>query len=704
MPLDGQFSLSVELTKLLPLGPILNTVGRSFLNLARDLHNSGSDIVVEADLANVFGRNRIESRFESTFRTAVKESYTQRLNYFLDIVLEGGAGPTVHRSLTDQAYFSTVVQLSLLTSMLDLRSLAAGLHHVFTRRAEAISLESSACPGYENLLGTLRAIRDQTSGFSWNLIADAVTSSFGQGFEEHRARIWPRSGSAWVMPTIILQGCLDFFTMVQHFPEERIVQIKTSAGSQEHQLHRLLIIWAHHVLGLTVVLCYEDGGVFGRFGEGHENVIIVACQFLYDVEISLLDGTRQDLFRISGSIDDPEISADERVKAGGFATRYLAGRKDLSQQIIRQTLESCKLWCEESHHTGCSDRLQRAADFIYREAFDSVRDGTQNPHAPPPHDHDEEIVLPLTRALYAFAHVENLDALQEMPVSLRELRGLNRKIYSGAREAFGYMTRLLLGIHDIKNPVLVSCRGWSVYTNIITLPDPTDVSAPLMYVSRGVPSRAGERKQFIIDGTAPRRTRTPDVRYNALDTVSAVRLVCEFDVSKLFWFVGTSSVAFEVIVKIELEPHHQPTSRFHGVLCRKMFKAGLLELEALALRSQKTAPCYHAESAIGSEFAVPSGCRVFSSTIDFYKARDTSSSSTFISLSAGSASARWFCLLYSEEQRHYSLAQAGQLVPERIFIRDRSCCPKCCIAFVEDITRNESTNSKNLADLAIIIL
>jgi hypothetical protein len=131
MPLAGQFSLSVELTKLLPLGPILNTVGRGFLNLARDLQNSGSDIVVEADLANVFGRNRIESRFESTFRTAVKESYTQRLNNFLDIILEGGAGPTVQRSLTDQAYFSTVVQLSLLTSMLDLKSLAAGLHQCF---------------------------------------------------------------------------------------------------------------------------------------------------------------------------------------------------------------------------------------------------------------------------------------------------------------------------------------------------------------------------------------------------------------------------------------------------------------------------------------------------------------------------------------------------------------------------------------------
>lgn len=281
MPLEGQFSLSVELTKLLPLGPILNTVGRSFLNLARDLQNSGSDIVVEADLANVFGRNRIESRFESTYRTAVKESYTQQLSNLLDIILESGAGPTVRRSLTDQAYFSTVVQLSLLTSMLDLRSLAAGLHHVFTHRAEAISLEPSTCPRFENLLGTLQAIRDQTSGFNWNLIGDAVTSSLSQRFEVSRARMQPRSGSEWVMPTAILQGCLDFFTMVQHFPEERIVQIKTTR-SQAHPLHRLLIIWSHHVLGLTVVMCYEDGRIFGKFGEGHENVIIVACDLLYN--------------------------------------------------------------------------------------------------------------------------------------------------------------------------------------------------------------------------------------------------------------------------------------------------------------------------------------------------------------------------------------------------------------------------------------
>ncbi|KFY23763.1 hypothetical protein V491_02416 [Pseudogymnoascus sp. VKM F-3775] len=455
MPLESQFSLSVELTKLVPLGPILNTAGRAVLNLARDLQKSGSDIVVEADLAEVFGRNRIEPRFESTYRTAVKESYTQQLHSLLDIVLEAGAGPTVRRSLTNQAYFSTVVQLSLLTSMLDLSSLAAGLHHVFTHRAEAISQEPSTCPGFENLLGTLRAIRDQTSGFNWNLIADAVRSSLGQRWEGEAGSIQLNRHPNWVMPTAILQGCLDFFTMVQHFPDERIVQIKTNE-SRMHQLRHLLVIWSHHILGLTVVLCYEDGSIMRKFGEGNENVIIVACEGLGDVEISLLDGRRQDLFCISESLDDPEISADMRVKAKGFATRLLPKDDDISQQIIYET-------------------LRRSAAFIYGEVFNSIRDKPQAGYRPLSHEYNEEFVLRLTRALYAFSHVESLDVLQEMPISLRDLRGRSRQGYSAAREAFEYMTMLLLGAYDIQNAVLVSCRSWSVYTNIITLPDPTDV-------------------------------------------------------------------------------------------------------------------------------------------------------------------------------------------------------------------------------------
>jgi hypothetical protein len=101
MSLKSQFPLSLEVTRLVPLGSIFHSTGQQFLNLARDLRNSGSDVVTEAELAEVFGRNRIQSRFDSSFRTVVKESRTEQINALLDIVLESGAGPTLQRSLSD---------------------------------------------------------------------------------------------------------------------------------------------------------------------------------------------------------------------------------------------------------------------------------------------------------------------------------------------------------------------------------------------------------------------------------------------------------------------------------------------------------------------------------------------------------------------------------------------------------------------------
>ena len=66
MALPSQFNLSVELTKLVPFGPLINTASRGLINLVRELHKSGSDIVAEQDLAEVLGRNHIESKFAST--------------------------------------------------------------------------------------------------------------------------------------------------------------------------------------------------------------------------------------------------------------------------------------------------------------------------------------------------------------------------------------------------------------------------------------------------------------------------------------------------------------------------------------------------------------------------------------------------------------------------------------------------------------
>ncbi len=51
----------------------MSAAGRGILNVARDLKETGSDIVVEEDLVIILGRNRIESRFELIFRVVVRE-------------------------------------------------------------------------------------------------------------------------------------------------------------------------------------------------------------------------------------------------------------------------------------------------------------------------------------------------------------------------------------------------------------------------------------------------------------------------------------------------------------------------------------------------------------------------------------------------------------------------------------------------------
>lgn len=63
MAFTNQFALTVELARLIP--PIqwaLTKTGNAIMDHARELRQSGSDIVVEEDLANIFGRCRISPR------------------------------------------------------------------------------------------------------------------------------------------------------------------------------------------------------------------------------------------------------------------------------------------------------------------------------------------------------------------------------------------------------------------------------------------------------------------------------------------------------------------------------------------------------------------------------------------------------------------------------------------------------------------
>lgn len=74
MAFASQFALTLELTRLIPIKWATNKAAEFLINRARDLHHSGSDIVVEEDLVNVLGRNRISVPLSSSFKTVVAKS------------------------------------------------------------------------------------------------------------------------------------------------------------------------------------------------------------------------------------------------------------------------------------------------------------------------------------------------------------------------------------------------------------------------------------------------------------------------------------------------------------------------------------------------------------------------------------------------------------------------------------------------------
>ena len=111
--------------------------------------------------------------FASIFRTAVKYSAIHQVADIAELVIEARAGPTMRRSLKEPAYFSTAIQLSLLTWTHDLSTLAGSVAQVLERRAKDAETPATP-PTYDALKGTLRACREQTSDFMWELFFSAV--------------------------------------------------------------------------------------------------------------------------------------------------------------------------------------------------------------------------------------------------------------------------------------------------------------------------------------------------------------------------------------------------------------------------------------------------------------------------------------------------------------------------------------------------
>jgi hypothetical protein len=71
MPAYVGFQLALELSSFIPKE--LATAGiTKLVNFARELRRSGSDIVVEEDLAEIFGRGRVSVNLEKQFKAQVQ--------------------------------------------------------------------------------------------------------------------------------------------------------------------------------------------------------------------------------------------------------------------------------------------------------------------------------------------------------------------------------------------------------------------------------------------------------------------------------------------------------------------------------------------------------------------------------------------------------------------------------------------------------
>lgn len=258
MPVSTQFNLSVELSKVLPLRAAITYTADSLVKLVRELRRSGSDFLVEEDLAAIFGRVRIEPSMENDFRRVVGNPSFTVYHVEGPIILDPGPGPTLARALKDRYYMASVIQLSFLLWMHEETTLATALTESMHSRYESGVKDATPDPDYDGILRTLQACSSQTSQFGWDALVNTVVSKFPISRHWFRLDLSPLKS---LTPNLLL-GAMDYFHLVQSLPEDRFIMVENQLGLVP------LIVWGHCILGLSVLVKNSPDGdvIFGRTG------------------------------------------------------------------------------------------------------------------------------------------------------------------------------------------------------------------------------------------------------------------------------------------------------------------------------------------------------------------------------------------------------------------------------------------------------
>jgi len=707
MPMTTQFAISLEVAKLLPLQMAFTKSVETVMNLARSLQSSGSNIVVEEDLALLLGRSRLSPRLESSFKTVMKASSAVPPTLLAGgIVLQRGPGPTMARALSHAAYFATVVQLSLLAWTHESNALAQAIVTTLERRME--SAPSDADPydiaAQDDITKTIRSCEEQTSSFNWNGLLMPVATTLG--IKAARAQN--------SINFAIFRGLVEMLPLVQQLNEDRFIQIETDSGIC------MLVVWAHHVLGMTVLVSTEKNAEV-RFGPGVEQIFINVLEAHSSSAITLLDSSGEILFHVQSEADDFEIEGAGKFDLKGYGTKMLAEicQEDAVEAEVEliitavainvaQRLEKIKSIKQKLGEEKMEGRMVEIDDWsiilaanllfdrepirrsevqVFEKCYSAgLRDDSPfapalealqaiRPTIPKPVMRGLwELILGSARCLIslllALTQVTDLQACEDLPLrkcdNLRFerltdlLRGWNGKSNLSVADDtwFDIIAALLVGNlrHSADlNVSLLSRRGWSIFFTSIGCSDPEMASPGKIKVVRAVPSRNDVRKHGILDGPQSGLTPIEDGWAVAEEPTSYSRLRCENRVEELSTLYAERQDFF--ISSLRLQKNQASGLR--------MRRSGYREYHTAIWAAELSKACSHPTNNV-MELQLPLGVATVTG-FPQEKALSSLGHRIIVYLTAFNSVARWLALLQL------------QYPEERVLLRSNSCCYQCVI-------------------------
>ncbi|MCJ1411253.1 hypothetical protein MMC19_005341 [Ptychographa xylographoides] len=614
MAFPTQFALSYELSKLVPVVPVLNLASRGLLSLVREFQRSGSDPVTENELARVIGRSNIDKQFASTFRNAVRASKIVKLAGIAELVLEVGAGPTVAHAIKEAPFFSMIVQLSVLLWAHHLPSLAKGLHIALLDRSGVYDQQKD-----DGIEGTLRCIRQQTSGFLWELYFSAVDEILKTSLR------LPMADMSRAIPLAILRTLLETLPAVQFAPDKHFLAIVTTDGVSA------IIIWAHHLLGLTVEVQSKHGVYV--FGKDSANLTL-NCSLPDSVpEIILFNATSDLKFR--AAVDPSDVSILQPVcrhTLEGYGLRYLepyTNDLSLAQNLVLHFMKGClsvkELYAPTRTRSGGkieadavrlaqvpSDNSVLTACRILFPLYDISLAGIESIQ-----DNDvdtklsDQICTELRHLVFTLSMVNNLDECRRVPLNvhgIQRFRITPTEILT-PREAFETLAILLLDEapeqHHLDRAVVISAWGWSLCISSILYQTTGDLRADLA-IKEGVPAHYGKRKEWVMDHESGTNwfnlLDEVDLRDEIVATPGDDMTIRSFmSHSVVEYLVGSTEVEFRVYVVFDC--FNKP-----GVTAR--IRVGLRYMQDLFWDTVSIPQCSHPVQPI-EELVVPGDSCVF---------------------------------------------------------------------------------------------